>query len=87
MCHILDDPRNPAEMTPSQRRREVAAILAGGVLRLRQCRGTPPGPDVTRTPEKDSESGETRLDEVAASSPHVLAVNDGENLKELEAWG
>jgi len=29
---------DPATMTPSQRRREIAAILARGVLRLRQCR-------------------------------------------------
>ena len=31
-------PSDPAVMTPSQRRREVAAILTRGVLRLRQCR-------------------------------------------------
>ena len=31
MRHMLDDPAN---MTPAERRREVAAILARGVLRL-----------------------------------------------------
>lgn len=87
MRHLLDNPRNPAEMTPSQRRCEIAAILAGGVLRLRQCRETRPAPDVPRTAEKDSKSAESGLDEVAASSPHVLAVNDGENQEELEVWG
>ena len=35
MTDMLDD---PAAMTPPQRRREIAAILARGVLRLRQCR-------------------------------------------------
>jgi hypothetical protein len=28
----------PAELTPQERRQEVAALLARGVLRLRQCR-------------------------------------------------
>ena len=37
MCQNFDD---PAAMTPDQRRREIAAILARGVLRLRSCRQT-----------------------------------------------
>ena len=70
MRHMLD---NPAEMTASQRRREIAAILARGVLRLRQCARTSPGSGESRTGEKASESGQVCLDEGATSSPHVLA--------------
>jgi len=39
MTDMLDD---PAAMTPPQRRREIAAILARGVLRLSQCAQTSP---------------------------------------------
>jgi len=70
MPYTLDD---PAAMTPSERRREIASILARGVLRLRQCRETPPGSGTSRTVEKDSESCRDCLDEGAASSPHGLA--------------
>ena len=70
MPDTLDD---PAVMTPSERRREVASILARGVLRLRQCREKPPGSAQPRTVEKDSESRRDCLDEGAASSPHGLA--------------
>lgn len=66
----LDD---PAAMTPSERRREVATILARGVLRLRQCRETPPGSGPSCTAEKGSEFRRDCLDEGAASSPHGLA--------------
>lgn len=42
MLHSADDSR----LTPEQRRREIAAILARGVLRLRQiaAAGREPGP-------------------------------------------
>ncbi len=66
-------PDDPAAMTPSQRRCEIAAILARGVLRLRQCRENPHGSDPFRTPEKASESGRDCLDEGAKTSPHVPA--------------
>jgi len=68
MCYMLED---PAEMTPNQRRREIAAILARGVLRLRQCAQTSPVSGESRTVEKASESGQDCLDEFATSSPHV----------------
>ena len=67
---LLED---PAEITPDQRRYAVAAILARGVLRLRQCRENPPGSNPFRTPEKASESGRDCLDEGAKTSPHVPA--------------
>ncbi len=70
MPDMLDD---TAEMTPPQRRREVAAILARGVLRLRQCNKIPPGSNPFRTPEKASESDRDCLDGGARTSPHVPA--------------
>ncbi len=54
MRHLPDD---PASMTPPERRREIAAILARGVLRLRQCAQSSPSSGESRTPEKASESG------------------------------
>ena len=70
MCHMLED---PAVMTPPQRRREIAAILARGVLRLRQCRENLTRSQPSRTIEKASESGRDCLDEGAKTSPHVPA--------------
>ena len=70
MFCMLDD---PAQMTPSQRRREIAAILARGVLRLRQCGEKLAGSGQFRTVEKASESRRDCLDEGAKSSPHGLA--------------
>ena len=70
MSDMLDD---PAAMTPPQRRREIAAILARGVLRLRQCREKTHDSRPSRTVEKSSESGQDCLDEGAKTSPHVHA--------------
>jgi len=73
MTDILDD---PAVMTPPQRRCEIAAILARGVLRLRQCRQNPPGSNPSRTAlscQKASESSRDCLEEAAKTSPHVPA--------------
>jgi len=70
MPDMLDD---PAVMTPSQRRREIAAILARGVLRLRQAAQTSPDSQPSRTAEKASESCRDCLDEGAKTSPHVPA--------------
>ena len=46
---------DPADMTPPQRRREIAAILARGVLRLRQAAQGRPGSRSSRTPENLAE--------------------------------
>lgn len=70
MHHMLDD---PAEMTPDQRRREIAAILARGVLCLCQCAATSLGSDESRTGEEASEFRRDCLDEGAKTSPHVPA--------------
>ena len=81
MTHPLDPPTageppmtddDPASMTPEQRRQEVAAILARGVLRLRRCVNRSPAVlDGNRTPEKDSENAEIQLDNEAAIRLHV----------------
>jgi len=60
----MDDPFDPATMTPEERAREVAAILAAGYLRRRAIRvlagptpnpeGVPPGTAETPcSPEND----------------------------------
>ena len=63
----------PAAMTPAQRRREIAAILARGVLRLRNMAQTSPGLGSSRTAEESAESRETGLDDGPKTSPHALA--------------
>lgn len=68
MADFLDD---PAVMTPQQRRREIATILAKGVLRLRQCRENSPASQPSCTAENDSESRRDCLDDRAKTSPHV----------------
>ena len=70
MSDMLDD---PAAMTPSQRRREIATILAKGVLRLRQCRENTHDSRPSRSIEKSTESGQNCLDGGAKTSPHVPA--------------
>jgi hypothetical protein len=62
MTDMLDD---PPVMTPPQRRREIAAILARGVLRLRQCRENTHDSRPSWTAEKAPESGQDCLDEGA----------------------
>ena len=64
---------DPATMTPSQRRREIAAILAKGVLRLRQAAQASHGSRSSRTPKNPSKQRQNGLDEGAETSPHVLA--------------
>lgn len=65
MCR-RSDPRHPANMGPQQRREEVVAILASGVLRL--------SPVLEHGPEKLSESPEKALE---ASENARLSVTTG----------
>ena len=54
----MQDPFDPASMTPEERDREVAAILATGYLRLRRLRADsgPPAPALPPgSPEKSLE--------------------------------
>ena len=65
---IVNDPTDPANMTPEERVAEVAAILAEGVLRLRRRAAVPAG-NVSAV-ENPLESGEKGLEHVAETSPH-----------------
>ncbi len=70
----MEELRNdPAAMTPEQRRREIAAILARGVLRLRKTAPMPPGSRPSRASENLAEQRRNGLDEGPERSPHVLA--------------
>jgi len=69
----IDLSRDPAHMTPEQRRHELAAILARGVLRLRRNAENGPGSRPDRTSENTSESAGEALDEGARTSLHVTA--------------
>ena len=69
----IDLTRDPAYMTPDQRRQELAAILARGVLRLRQNARNETGSSPERTSENTSESRGEALDEGAKTSLHVTA--------------
>jgi len=64
---------DPAAMTPHERRQEIAAILAKGVLRLRQAAQASTGSRSSRTPENPAKQRQNGLDEGARTSPHVLA--------------
>jgi len=81
MTDMLND---PATMTPIERRREIAAILARGVLRVRQDRACEHGSQPSRTVKKASKSSQDGLEQVAQASPDGPAVHDRETVKELE---
>ena len=69
---LHDATRDPADMTPEQRRQEIAAILARGVLRLRRSAENAPGSRCPRTPENTSKIGREALDEGPRTSLHVF---------------
>jgi hypothetical protein len=63
-------------MTPDERREEIAAILARGVLRLRQAAQSSPvsgGSRSSRTPDMPTKQRHNGLDEGTRTSPHVPA--------------
>jgi hypothetical protein len=63
---------DPAQMTPDERRREVAAILAAGLCRLRDRHALDsPPPDLAA--ENPPEPGETCL-EAARENPLTVHV-------------
>ena len=82
MTDMLDD---PATMTPSQRRREIAAILARGVLRLRQCRENATGSQPSRTVKKASKTGQDGLELTPQASPDGPAGLRPRDHEELES--
>jgi hypothetical protein len=70
MAQSFDD---PATMTPEQRRREIASILASGVLRLFTSARTNPASGDSQICREPSEIRQNCLDLSATSSPHVDA--------------
>jgi hypothetical protein len=65
MLHSTDD---PADLTPDQRRREIAAILARGVLRLHWMLRA----EAASVPTGDApEADESRFEASATTRPHV----------------
>jgi len=67
---FVNDPTNPANMTPEERLAEVAAILAEGVLRLRRRSAVPAVPGDVPPVRNLLECGQNGLDECAGTSPH-----------------
>lgn len=65
------DPSDPACLHPEQRQREVAAILAAGVIRMRVRRGatSSSGRTAARMSQIPPDSGVTRLELSRRSSP------------------
>lgn len=64
---------DPSELTPQQRRREIAEILAAGVLRLRKLRMLAPDQS-SSTPKTVADSSTDRLE---VSDETVLSVRSG----------
>ncbi len=68
---VLFDPADPSDLQPEQRQRQVAAILAAGVIRMRLRRGAASssrGPAACMS-QISTDSGETRLELSRRSSP------------------
>jgi hypothetical protein len=85
MTHMLDD---PATMTPPQRRREIATILARGVLRLRQCRENTHDSRQSRTASFVKRLRNPARIALMRGQKRALMcplVNDRETMKELES--
>lgn len=68
MMHSLDD---PTDLTPEQRRREIAAILARGVLRLHGTRQVAPKSGESESSDDEPVRSRKGLDVCATSRPHV----------------
>ena len=77
----VDATRDPADMTPDQRRQEIAAILARGVLRLRRSAQTAPGSSPSRSPEDSAETFSYSLEVGAAPRPHAPAIEGTKTLQ------
>lgn len=61
----------PAHLTPDERRRQVAAILARGVLRLRSSGHLPPHSAESTPADNSSKSRQKALEVSAPPSPHA----------------
>ena len=67
-----DPTRAPSCLSPDERRREIAMLLARGVLRLRECQPLAAVPHMERTPEKSSKPLSIPLDVHAGTRLHVV---------------
>ena len=67
---FVNDPSDPANMTPEERLAEVAAILGEGVLRLSRRAATPAAAGDVSAYQPPSESGPNGLDECAETRLH-----------------
>jgi hypothetical protein len=72
--YMLDD---PAAMKPLQRRREIAAILARGVLRLHERAARALGSSPSRAPEESAEILSYSLEVGATPRPHAPENSGG----------
>lgn len=64
---MLHSPDDPADLTPDQRRREIAAILARGILLLHHTRQLAP----EAAASEPKEPRQKDLEVPATSRPHV----------------
>lgn len=77
----LIDPADPANLQPEQRQREVAAILAAGVIRMRQKRRAVAAPNVRACPGRVHDTA-TSTHRATARMPKI-SPESGETRLEL----
>lgn len=68
----LPEADSPAHLTPDERRRQVSAILARGVLRMGRSGRLPPHPATSAPADLPSKSRQKALEVSAPPSPHVF---------------
>ncbi len=68
MMHSLDD---PADLSPDERHRAIAAILARGILRLHATRQIAPESATYEDANHAQNGGQKDLEVSAPSRPHV----------------
>jgi len=69
-------------MSPAERRKDLAEVLAEGILRLRQIAVRTGGSRPSRTPEESSEIVSYSLEEGANSRPHAPGLKGGNGRQE-----
>jgi hypothetical protein len=68
--HNLFDARDPADLQPEQRQRELAAILAAGVIRMRTKRGAAAA-RIVRTGPVGARGAESLTPRTATCMPRI----------------
>ena len=79
-------PSDDSRLTPEQRRREVASILARGILRLRAMARTGPDSGDSDATEHAPQPAQKALEVSATSRPHVTPVSAAEITRGGRAW-